>query len=264
MRAKYPSDVSPEKFELIRPLLESARKSTRPRSVDLYEVFCAVLYLLRTGCQWRALPSDFPKWRTVHAYFAIWSEPREGGSLLEQALKKNQVGVARERLGRSASSAFLIMDAQSVKNTDTAALKGYDAGKKVSGIKRHIAVDTQGLPHAIAVTTAEVTDRKGALLALQRCKPALCKVQALLCDSGYVGKPFAQGVKDILGEHVSVQIAKRSELHTFKVMPQRWVVERSFAWLEKNRRLWKNCERLLNTSLQFIHLAFLALLLKRF
>ena len=155
------------------------------------------------------------------------------------------------------------MDAQSVKNTDTAALKGYDAGKKVSGIKRHIAVDTQGLPHAIAVTTAEVTDRKGALLALQRCKPALCKVQALLCDSG-VGKPFAQGVKDILGEHVSVQIAKRSELHTFKVMPQRWVVERSFAWLEKNRRLWKNCERLLNTSLQFIHLAFLALLLKRF
>ena len=89
MRAKYPSDVSPEKFELIRPLLESARKSTRPRSVDLYEVFCAVLYLLRTGCQWRALPSDFPKWRTVHAYFAIWSEPREGGSLLEQALKKS-------------------------------------------------------------------------------------------------------------------------------------------------------------------------------
>ena len=151
-----------------------------------------------------------------------------------------------------------------MKNTDTAACKGYDAGKKVSGIKRHIAVDTQGLPHAVAVTTAEVTDRKGALQALQRCKPALSKVQNLLCDSGYLGKPFAQGVADILGEHVGVQIAKRSELHTFKVMPQRWVVERSFAWLEKNRRLWKNCERLLNTSLQFIHLAFLALLLKRF
>ena len=152
------------------------------------------------------------------------------------------------------------MDAQSVKNTDTAALKGYDAGKKVSGIKRHIAVDTQGFAHAIAVTTAEVTERKGAL---QRCKPALGKVQALLCDSGYVGKPFAQGVQDILGGHVAVQIARRSELHTFKVMPQRWVVERSFAWLEKNRRLWKNCERLLNTSLQFIHLAFLALLCRR-
>lgn len=155
------------------------------------------------------------------------------------------------------------MDAQSVKNADTASVKGYDAGKKVSGIKRHIAVDTQGLPHAIALTTAEVTDRKGALQALRRCKPALGKVQALLCDSGYTGQPFAQGVKDILGEDVTVQIAKRSELHTFNVMPKRWVVERSFAWLEKNRRLWKNCERLLNTSLQFVHLAFLALLLRR-
>ena len=155
------------------------------------------------------------------------------------------------------------MDAQSVKNTDTAGFKGYDAGKKVSGIKRHIAVDTQGLPHVVAVTTAEVTDRKGALQALRRCKPGLSRVQNLLCDGGYVGQPFALGVRDIVGEHVTVQIAKRSELHTFKVMPQRWVVERSFAWLEKNRRLWKNCERWLNTSLQFIHLAFLALLLKR-
>jgi transposase len=157
----------------------------------------------------------------------------------------------------------LIVDAQSVKNTDTAGSKGYDAGKKVTGIKRHIAVDTQGLPHAVAVTTAEVTDRKGALQALQRCKAGLQRVQSVLADSGYVGQPFAQSVRDILGERVAVQIAKRSELHTFKVMPQRWIVERSFAWLEKNRRLWKNCERKLNTSLQLIHLAFLSLLLKR-
>lgn len=89
MRKKYPSDITREQFETIVELLESARKKTAPRKVDLYEVFCAVLYLLRTGCQWRALPSDFPKWRTVHHYFAIWSEPREGGSLLEQALKKS-------------------------------------------------------------------------------------------------------------------------------------------------------------------------------
>ena len=155
------------------------------------------------------------------------------------------------------------MDAQSVKNTDTAAFKGYDAGKKVSGIKRHIAVNTQGLPHAVAVTTAEVTDRKGALQALQRCKSGLKQVRSRLCDSGYVGRPFVQGAQEILGEHITVQIAKRSELHSFKVMPKRWIVERSFAWLEKNRRLWKNCERLLNTSLQFVHLAFLVLLLKR-
>lgn len=155
----------------------------------------------------------------------------------------------------------MIVDAQSVKNTDSAAAKGYDAGKKVSGIKRHIAVDTQGLPHAIAVTTAEVTDRKGALLALGRCAADLQAVQSVLADGGYVGHPFADAVEKLLG--ADVQIAKRSELHTFAVMPKRWVVERSFAWVEKCRRLWKNCERKLNTSLQFIHLAFLALLLRR-
>ena len=171
--------------------------------------------------------------------------------------------MAREKRERNACSTLLIVDAQSVKNTDTAGQKGYDAGKKVSGIKRHIAVDTQGLPHVIAVTTAEVTDRKGALQALKRCRQSLGQVQSLLCDSGYTGEPFAEGVREILGEHVQVQIAKRSELHTFKVMPKRWIVERSFAWLEKNRRLWKNCERMINSSLQFIHLAFLSLLLKR-
>lgn len=155
----------------------------------------------------------------------------------------------------------MIVDAQSVKNTDSARHKGYDAGKKVSGIKRHIAVDTLGLPHAVAVSTADVTDRKGALQAFERCAHELTRVRSVLADGGYVGAPFAQGVQQTLG--ATVQIAKRSELHRFAVMPQRWVVERSFAWLEKCRRLWKNCERDLNTSLQFIHLAFLALLLRR-
>ena len=167
------------------------------------------------------------------------------------------------RQGRSATPTLLIVDAQSVKNADTAGFKGYDAGKKVSGIKRHIVVDTQGWPHAVAVTTAEVTDRKGALQALEHGKAALAGVRRVLVDGGYTGRPFERGVREILGESVTVEVARRSELHTFAVMPQRWIVERSFAWLDKNRRWWKNCERLLNTSLQFIHLAFLALLLRR-
>ncbi|BBJ22404.1 hypothetical protein W01_03310 [Candidatus Nitrotoga sp. AM1P] len=117
---------------------------------------------------------------------------------------------------------LLIVDAQSVKNTDTAGSKGYDAGKKVSGIKqRHIAVDTQGLPHAVAVTTAEVTDRKGALQAMRHCKANLSKIQSVLADSGYMGQPFAQGVQEILGQAVTVQIARRSELHKFAVIPRR-------------------------------------------
>lgn len=221
-----------------------------------------MLYLLRTGCQWRFLPPKFPKCQNVYAYWCKWSEPDQHGvSVLEQALKKSGWRGPRET---GAQCLQHVLDRGRAEREE----HGYggpesDAGKKVSGIKRHIAVDTQGLPHAVAVTTTEVTGRKGTLQALQRCKCGLKQVQSLLCDSGYVGQPFVQGVQDILGDQVMVQIAKRSELHAFKVMPKRWVVERSFAWLDKNRRLWKNCERLLNTSLQFVHLAFLALLLRR-
>ena len=153
-----------------------------------------------------------------------------------------------------------MLDAQSVKNTDTAALKGYDAGKRVSGIKRHIAVDTQGFPHAVAVTTAEVTDRKGALKALTRCKTGLGNVQSVLCDSGYTGEPFALGVREALGPEVTVQIAKRSELHKFAVMPKRWVVERSFAWAARFRRLAKDYERLPDV-LRGLHFLVFAILM---
>jgi len=157
----------------------------------------------------------------VHAYFAKWSEPGpDGFSVLERALKKCGWR-GSYKTGAQILDALLIVDAQSVKNTDSAGEKGYDAGKKVSGIKRHIAVDTQGLPHAIAVTTADVTDRKGALLALGRCAADLQAVQRILADGGYVGQPFAQAVGELIG--AKVEIAKRSELHTFAVMPQRWV-----------------------------------------
>lgn len=174
--------------------------------------------------------------------------------MLEQALKKSawrgptQTGAER-------------IDAQSVKNTASAEQKGYGAGKKVSGIKRHIAVDMLGLPHAIEVTRADVTDRAGALTAFTRCAVNLAQVSNVLVDGGYSGQPFATAVHDQLG--ATVQVAKRNELHTFAVIPQRGIVERSFAWLDKCRRLWKNCERKLNTSLQLVHLAFLALLLRR-
>jgi transposase len=163
--------------------------------------------------------------------------------------------------GRKEKTSFCIVDAQSVRNTDTARKKGYDAGKKVSGIKRHIAVDTNGLPHAICVTTANVTDRTGALKMFESHRDNLSEVKNVLVDGGYTGKTFAGVTNELLG--CTVQIAKRNELHTFAVIPQRWVVERSFAWLEKCRRLWKNCERYLNTSLQMVVLAFSALLLKR-
>jgi transposase len=172
------------------------------------------------------------------------------------------IGEVRQNSGRKEKTSFIIVDAQSVKNTDTAENKGYDAGKKVSGIKRHIAVDTQGLPHAIHITTANITDREGALETFSLHQTVLSEVQNVLADGGYTGEKFATGVEKLLG--CSVEIAKRSELHTFKVIPKRWVVERSFAWLEKCRRLWKNCERKLNTSLHMAVLAFIVILLRRF
>ncbi len=143
---------------------------------------------------------------------------------------------------------------------------GCDAGKKVSGIKRHIDVEPQGPPHAVTMTTAEVTNRKGALETLERWGAARRNsplAQSVLCDGGSTGEPFAQGLREILGEQVRVQIAKRSELHTFKIMPLRRVVERRVAWLKQNRKWRKNCARLPDTSLQFVQWAFLALLLTR-
>lgn len=172
------------------------------------------------------------------------------------------VGEVRQNNGRSKTTSLLIIDAQSVKNTDTAKEKGYDSGKKVSGIKRHIAVDTNGLPHAAHVTTANVSDKAGARILVTSHQDELQHVKKILVDGGYMGKPFADAMQDSI--KAEVEVVKRSELHSFKVIPRRWVVERSLSWLEKCRRLWKNCERKLATSLQMIILAFVAVLLKRF
>jgi len=151
------------------------------------------------------------------------------------SIKKKSVGEARISNGRKEKTSMVIVDAQSVKNTDIAREKGYDAGKKVSGIKRHIAVDTNGLPHGIEVTTANVTDRDGALLLTKRSKETLSDVEKMLVDGAYTGENFAHAIKKAIG--ATVEVAKRNELHTFKVLPKRWVVERSFSWLEKCRRL---------------------------
>ena len=233
----YPSDISREQFARIRPTLESARRRTKPRTVDLYDVFCGVLYLLKSGYQWRMLLRDFPDWRTCYKYFRQWSERPDPAaeSILEQGLKK-LVGAARQSSGRKERTRFCIVDSQSVKNTDSAESKGY-------------------------VTTANVGDRAGALAMLALRQDDLGQVQNIPVDGGYTGKPFAEGVQDLLG--ATVEVARHHELHTFVAIPQRWVMERSFAWLEKCRPLWKNWERKLNTSLQMVVLAFAALILRR-
>jgi transposase len=156
---------------------------------------------------------------------------------------------------------MLIIDSQSVKNTDTARSKGYDGNKKVSGIKRHIGVDSQGLPHCIHITTANINDRVGALEMIKHHKSNLNRVSSIIADSGYQGINFALNVYNIIPAQTTV--IKRNEIAKFAIIPKRWIVERSFAWLDKCRRLWKNCEHYLNTSLQFVNLAFLVIALQR-
>ncbi|WP_265487645.1 IS5 family transposase [Lactiplantibacillus plantarum] len=259
----YPSNPSRHQFELIRPDLKAARQSTRPRKYDLYDLFCAVAYVLKTGCQWRQLPADFPNWQSVYYYYRVWSEEQiiDEPSILDKCLKKLSLPYGKKQ-SRSAKTSFIIIDAQSVKNTDTAEHHGYDGGKRISGIKRHLAVDINGLPQAIHITTANVSDRDGASAMLALNYDHLRQVKSVLVDGGYTGSNFAADVYTNL--KATVQVAKRNELHKFEVLPQRWIIERSFSWLDKCRRLWKNCERQLNTSRQMVILAFLVLLLKRF
>lgn len=159
-------------------------------------------------------------------------------------------------------TSLIIIDAQSVKNVDTAGQKGYDAGKKVSGIKRHIAVDTNGLLHGLSVTTANITDREGAIIMTQDNKRNLTSVEKVIADGGYTGENFAKSMKDEI--NAVVEVVKRNELHTFKVLPKRWVVERTFSWLDKCRRLWKNCERKIHHSKSMVQFAFAILLLRRY
>ncbi|WP_425382380.1 IS5 family transposase [Spiroplasma endosymbiont of Melieria omissa] len=262
MHKNYPSHVTKEQFENIKSILKNSKKKTKPRSLDLYEVFCAILYVLKSGCQWRMLPKNFPKWQTVYYYFQIWSKNNGKEASVWQLILKKIVKKVRINNNRKEQTSFCIIDSQSVKNTDTTENKGYDAGKKISGIKRHIIVDSQGLPHAIYITTAEKTDRNSAIIMIENEKENLSAVQKIIVDAGYTGEKFASEIKTII--NANVEIIKRNELHTFVVLPKRWIVERSFAWLEKYRRLWKNCERKLNTSLQMVVLSFISVLLKRF
>lgn len=258
-RKQYKSDVTREQYELIRPLLESVTV----QEIDLYDYFCAVLYILVTGAQWENLPGDFPNYKTVYHYFHLWTSPGEDGISVFAKCLVFLRNLFRNNMGRKSKLTLGIVDAKSIKNVDTAKEKGYDGGKKVSGIKLHILVDTFGLPHALLVTRANTTDRDGAIEMVSLNLDALSEVKKILVDGGYSGKAFADKVRSLL-PNTEVEVVKRNELHTFSVLPKRWIVERSFGWLEKCRRLWKNCEKTLEMSLQMTILAFVSILLKRF
>lgn len=249
----YPTNVSNSQWQIIAKYLDTERS----RKYDLREMVNAILYLVKTGCQWRMLPGDFPKWTTVYYYFSSWKK-KEIFELLHESL----VEKVRKTAGRKEEPTAGIIDAQSVKSTLVSSQdKGFDAGKKIKGIKRHIIVDSLGLVLAVVIQSASVQDRDGATEVISKMMDSWRKVVRIFADGGYRGK-LIEKVKAQF--KIELEIVKRNELHTFKVLPKRWIVERTFAWIDTNRRNSKNYERLNQTSVAMVHLSAIRIMLNRF
>jgi len=212
---------------------------------------------VKTGCQWRLLPGDFPKWQIVYYYFSVWKN-NETIEIIHESL----VEETRKQKGKSEEPSVGIIDAQSVKNTLVSSEnKGFDAGKKIKGIKRHIIVDTLGLVLAVVVQSASVQDRDGAADVVNKMLGSWKKIIKIFADGGYRGQ-LIKTIKTTF--KIELEIVKRNELHTFKILPKRWIVERTFAWIDTNRRNSKNYERLNNTSVAMVHLSAIRIMLNRF
>lgn len=261
-KLRYPSDMTDEEWSRVSPLIPPAKPGGGKRTVDVREVMNGIMYVLSTGCQWRYIPGDLPPRSTVNGYFQRWGYD---GTLerLHYALYQE----CREQVGREASPTACVIDSQSVKSTEKGGAcidpNGYDAGKKIKGKKRHILVDTQGfLLHAV-VHAADIQDRDGGILVLTSLFGLYPFLERLFADAGYQGPKFRAAVAKAL-PRLAVEIVKRSDTAKgFELLPRRWVVERTFAWLNRCRRLTKDFENLNRTALAFIRLASIRLMLKK-
>ena len=219
-RKTYPTDLSCQQWKLLETMLPPPEQFGRKRSVNLRRIFDALCYLARAGCQWRMLPKEYPKWQTVYCYFRRWRQSQWFITINDKLRRR-----LRATVGRDENPSAAIIDSQSIKTDEQAESKGYDAGKKVKGRKRHILVDTLGLLLTAKVLTADVQDRDGAVILLAAINEQMPRLHLIWADGGYRGK---------LIEWVAVQclwileIVKRNDrLKVFKVLPKRWIVERT-------------------------------------
>lgn len=255
-RKTYPTDLSEKQWKLLSQMLPPPEQFGRKRRVNLREIINALCYLARSGCQWRLLPKEFPAWQTVYYYFRKWRENQWFIALNHNLLKK-----VRIQSGKQENPSAAIIDSQSVKTDEQAEACGYDAGKKVKGRKRHILVDTLGLLLTTKVLTADIQDRDGAKLLFLEIKEQMPRLQLVWADGGYRGKLIVWVAVQCLW---ILEIVKRSDKEkVFKVLPKRWIVERTFSWLNRNRRLSKDYERKIESSEAWIYLAMSILMLKR-
>jgi putative transposase len=254
---RYASDLTDAEWSLIEPMMPVPNRIGRPRKSDLREVVNALLYLASAGCAWRLLPKDFPPFSTVQKYFWRW---RDEGLL--RTISNTLVMAAREAEGREASATAGVIDSQSVKTTESGGIRGFDAGKKVKGRKRHIIVDTTGLIVGLVVHAADIQDRDGAPAVLKSILKRWPWLRHVFADGGYAG-PKLRGALQKVGKF-TLEIVKRSDAAKgFEVLPRRWVVERTFAWLGRCRRLAKDFERTIASAEAWVFIAHIRMITRR-
>ncbi len=254
---RYETDLTDDQFALLQPLLPRPKRTGRPPA-DLREVVNAILYLVRTGCQWRYLPKDFPPWSTVHTWYRRW---RKDGTWerIHEALRQQ----TRRHAGRHPSPRSSAVDSQSVKTAGQGGEKGYDGGKKVAGRKRHIWVDSMGLLLAVAVTAADVHDAHAACdLLHQRLWEELPRLDVVYADTPYGADCLREDVFELAPFRLHV-VSRPAGAAGFVRLPQRWVAERTFAWLGRSRRLFKDCERQPDSSAAMIQVSMIHTMLRR-
>jgi putative transposase len=256
-RRPYPTDLTDEQWHILEPMIPREKHGGRHRTMDMREVVNAILYILRTGCQWRNLPHDFPPWGTVAWYFWLWSNDGTWTRIHDKLRE-----LVRGEAGRESEPSAAIMDSQSVKTTEVGGPKGYDAAKKVTGRKRHLLVDTMGLILLVIVHPADVQDRDGATSLLSLLVGRFPRLQLIWADGGYAGHLVAW-VMLTFESRLRLEIVRRTEEHRFSVVRHRWIVERTFGWLGRCRRLSKDYEALTGTSEDWIRLAMIGVMIRR-
>jgi transposase len=248
---RYSSDLSDEEWQLLAPFLPPAAKTGRRRHWPMREVLNAIFYVLRGGCPWRLLPKHFPPHQTTYRWFVRFRDDGLWESM-------NHHLVMLDRAGREASPSAAVMDSQSVKTTEAGGPRGYDAGKKINGRKRHALVDTDGRALVLHAHPASVQDRDGAVPLLQASRASFPFVEHVFADTAYAAERVANATR------IVVEIVRKlPEQVGFAVLPRRWVVERFFAWINRNRRLAKDFEGTIKSATAFLYAASVMLLIRR-